>query len=127
MQWAYPVLLSVMMGAIWVDQMYAARIGLLVSAGGREQFFSGIADNLLLLVFATFVAGVIAAIRASGRTRWLLVGSLAVLSLQVLLPMVLNVLPGGATLLHGMGSAVRLVIVLVALGVAINASRRVTP
>ena len=127
MQWAYPVLLSVSLGAVWVDQMYAARVGRLVSAAGRDDFFSGIADNLLFLVAVTFFAGVVAALRATGRTRWLLLGSLAVLGLQVLLPAIVSALPGGAAALHGMGPAVRLLIILVALGTAIGASRKVSP
>jgi hypothetical protein len=127
MRWVYPVLVSVTTGAVWVDQMYTLRVAPLVSAGKREEFFSGIADNLLFLVSVTFVAGVVAAVRASGRTRWLLIASLVVLSLQVLLPAIVSAVPGATAALHGMGPLLRLVIILTALIVAVRASRQVTP
>jgi hypothetical protein len=99
----YPLLLALMAGGILVDMLY-----------GRSAP-AGAADALLLLVLPVLVAGVLAATLAAGRARRLFLLSLAIFSLEFLLPALAAALPGGAATLAGAGPLLRIGIQLAAM------------
>lgn len=99
----YPLLLALMSGGILVDMLYGRRAP------------PGAADALLLLSLPVLVAGLLATGLATGRARALLVVSLAIFSLEFLLPMFAAALPGGGAWLAGAGPYLRIGIQLAAM------------
>jgi hypothetical protein len=86
---------------------------------------SRVADRLLLLSLLVVVAGVLCAWLLQGTSRRLVVASLAVFSLEFLVPVLVVALPGGQIYLAIVGPVLRVGIVLVALGLSLLATRRV--
>ncbi|HXC57911.1 MAG TPA: hypothetical protein VN645_01270 [Steroidobacteraceae bacterium] len=113
---AYPLLLALMLGAIWVDRIYGP-----VPGEAPQQ----VADLLLLLAALTVLAGLIAVWLWRGRARALCVASLAVFCLEFLLPALVRALPGGAVYLQQLGPFLRFGILGAALLLAALATRKV--
>lgn len=126
MMWAsaYPLLLALMAGATWVDRIYSHALrhsadGLLAVATSR------VADRLLLLSLLVVAAGLVGAWLMHGVARRLVVASLAVFSLEFLVPVMVTALTGGGIYLAIVGPMLRVAIVLVALSLSLLATRRV--
>jgi hypothetical protein len=122
---AYPLLLALMAGATWVDRIYSH--ALRGSAGDSMVAVatSRVADRLLLLCLVVAVAGVLCASLLNGVSRKLVIASVAVFSLELLVPVLVSVLPGGGVYLAIVGPVLRVGIVLAALGLCLLAARRV--
>ena len=83
-----------------------------------------VSDLLLLGSAAVFLAGLLSAWLLHGVARTLVIASLAVFCLEFLLPVVASLLPGGAIYFATLGPALRVGILLSALGLALLATRR---
>ncbi len=86
----YPALLAFVAGGAFVDKLYSR-----AAANGNNAARS-VGDALLILALPVMAAGFLAAVLSEGRTRAFFVLSLAVFSLEFLLPALVAVLPGGA-------------------------------
>lgn len=87
----YPALLAFVAGGAFVDRLYS-RAAANDSAGAAHHA----SDALLLLAVPVMAGGLLAAVLTDGRTRAFFVLSIAVFSLEFLLPALVSVLPGGA-------------------------------
>jgi hypothetical protein len=121
---AYPLLLALMLGATWVDRIYAQAFE------ARPEFAAGpaaqnVADLLLLLAALTLLAGLMAAWLWQGRARMLCAASLIVFSLEFVLPAAVRALPGGGIYLQQIGPVLRFAILFGALLLAALATRKV--
>lgn len=125
--WAsvYPLLLALMAGATWVDRIYFHALGKSVPDSVLAVAAQRVADRLLLLSAMVVVAGLCSAGLLHGVARRLVIASLAVFCLEFLMPLLAAALPGGAIYFAMLGPALRIGIVLVALGLALLATRRV--
>jgi hypothetical protein len=125
--WAgtYPLLLALMVGAAWVDRIYAHSLKLAVPDSALAAPMQRVSDLLLLGSAAVFLAGLLAAWLLNGVARALVVASLAVFCLELLMPVMAAALPGGGIYLAMLGPALRIGILLAALGLALLATRRV--
>jgi hypothetical protein len=83
-----------------------------------------VSDGLLLLSVLVVAAGLLSASLLAGVARGLVVASLGVFCLEFLLPVVAAWIPGGAIYFAMLGPALRVGILLVALGLAVYATRR---
>jgi hypothetical protein len=122
---AYPLLLALMAGATWVDRIYSHSLRYSAADSQVALATSRVADRLLLLSLLVVVAGVLCAWLLQGTSRRLVVASLAVFSLEFLVPVLVVALPGGQIYLAIVGPVLRVGIVLVALGLSLLATRRV--
>ena len=122
---AYPLLLALMAGATWVYRIYSHALRNAAADGLVAVATSRVADRLLLLSLLVVVAGVLCAGLLHGTSRRLVVASLAVFSLEFLVPVLVVALPGGQIYLAIVGPVLRVGIVLVALGLCLLATRRV--
>jgi hypothetical protein len=122
---AYPLLLALMAGATWVDRIYSHALRHSAPVGGLAVATSRVADRLLLLSLLVVLAGVLCAWLLHGTSRRLVVASLAVFSLEFLVPVLVTVVPGGEIYLAIVGPVLRVGIVLAALGLCLLATRRV--
>ena len=122
---AYPLLLALMLGAIWVDRIY----GRALLAGGNEYVLGPapmhVADLLLLLAALTLLAGLCAAWLWQGQARALCIASVAVFCLEFVLPALARTLPGGGVYLQQLGPFLRFAIFAAALLLAALATRKV--
>lgn len=116
---AYPLLLAFTAGCIFIDQLYGR-----LAATGVNTAPRAVADALLLLAVPVLALGALAAALGEGRSRALFVLSLAVFSLEFLLPALLTLLPGGAWLSET-GPLLRGAVVLGALALACLGQREV--
>ena len=126
MLWAavYPLLLGVMAGATWVDRLYVQSLRAAVPPGAFAAAGQRVSDGLLLLSVLVVASGVLSASLHSGMARGLVAASLGIFSLEFLLPVVATWMPGGAIYLATLGPALRMGILVVALGLAVYATRR---
>jgi len=126
MMWvgAYPLLLALMAGAAWVDRIYAHSLKYSVPDSALALATAQVADRLLLLSAIVLAAGMLAAWLLNGVARGLVFASLAVFCLEFLLPVLAAALPGGAIYFAMLGPALRVGILLMALGLALFATRR---
>jgi hypothetical protein len=126
MLWAgtYPLLLALMLGATWVDRIYAHSLNAALPASALATPMQRVSDLLLLGSAAVFLAGLLSGWLLSGVARALVMASLAVFCLEFLLPVVANLLPGGALYFATLGPALRVGTLLAALGLALLATRR---
>lgn len=115
----YPLLLAFTAGCIFIDQLYAR-----LAAAGANAAPRAVADALLLLAVPVLALGALAATLGEGRSRALFTLSLAVFSLEFLLPALLALLPGGAWLSQT-GPLLRGAVVLGALALACLGQREV--
>jgi hypothetical protein len=111
----YPALLAVMTGAAWLDGVYAHALRAAFSDAALAPVFSQAADAQLLPAALTWLAGLVAVVITTGRARWLCVASLAVLSLQFLLPALASAIPAVMAALNGNGLLLRMALLLGAL------------
>ena len=116
----YPLLLAFMAGCVFIDQLYAR----VTAAGGATAAPHAAADLLLVLAVPVLALGALAATLGEGRSRTLFMLSLAVFSLELLLPALVGLLPGGAWLTQT-GPLLRGAVVLGALGLACLGQREV--
>ena len=86
----YPALLAFVAGGAFVDKLHSR-----AAANGSDAAHS-VGDALLMLALPVIAGGLLAALLSEGRTRAFFVLSLAVFSLEFLLPALIAVLPGGA-------------------------------
>lgn len=107
-----------MAGCIFIDQIY----GRLATGGDAAP--RAATDLLLVLALAVLALGALAATLGEGRSRALFALSLGVFSLELLLPALLALLPGGAWLSHT-GPLLRGAVVLGALALACLGQREV--
>jgi hypothetical protein len=119
----YPVLLAVMIGAAWLDGVYARALRGTLRDEALHEVFSTVSDALLLPGALAVLAGAAACVFTSGRARWLCIGSLGVLWLELLLPMLAGAIPGATRWLEGYGLLLRLAVLLGALACAVLALR----
>jgi hypothetical protein len=126
MLWAgtYPLLLAWMVGATWVDRIYAQSLNTALPQVALAAPMQRVSDLLLLGSGAVFLAGLLSAWLLNGVARALVLASLAVFCLEFLLPVMANALPDGALYLAMLGPAVRVGTMLAALGLALLATRR---
>jgi hypothetical protein len=115
----YPLLLAFMAGCVFVDQLYVR-----LAASGIAATPRTVADTLLLLALPVLALGLLAAALGEGRSRALFALSLAVFSLEFLLPVLIGLLPGGAWLTQT-GPLLRGAVVLGALLLACLGQREV--
>jgi hypothetical protein len=116
----YPLLLAFMAGCVFVDQLR----GRLAATGDADAAPHAVADVLLVLTIPVLALGALAATLGEGRSRALFALSLAVFSLEFLLPALVDLLPGGAWLTQT-GPLLRGAVVLGALGLACLGQREV--
>lgn len=116
----YPLLLAFMAGCVFIDQLHA-RMG---PTGDATAALHATADLLLVLSVPVLAMGALAATLGAGRSRALFALSLAVFSLELLLPALVGLLPGGAWLTHT-GPLLRGAVVLGALCLACLGQREV--
>jgi hypothetical protein len=114
----YPLLLAFMAGCVFVDQLYARLVA------GAASTPRAVGDALLLLALPVLVLGLLAAVLGEGRARALFALSIAVFSLELLLPALIGQLPGGAWLTQT-GPLLRGTVVLGALLLACLGQREV--
>ncbi len=120
----YPLLLAAKTGGVLVDQLYARTLRL--QAPERyASITSEVADALLLWVFPVAMAGALALWRSDGRSRLLVSASLAVFSLNFLLPVLASIAPGGMAALEQAGPWLRIAVQAGALTLAVLAIREV--
>jgi hypothetical protein len=110
------VLLALMAGGIFIDQLYARSMP---QPGGPAAH--GAADALLLLALPVAGLGIAAAALRRGRARTLLVLSLGLFAMEFVLPALVRTLPGGRWLTM-VGPQLRTGAVLTALLLAILAA-----
>jgi hypothetical protein len=122
---AYPLLLALMAGATWVDRIYAHSLRAAAQQGAPVAATQLVSDRLLLLSAVVLLAGMFSAWLLNGTARTLVIASLAVFCLEFLMPVAAALLPGGAIYFAMLGPALRVGIVLVALGLSVLATRRV--
>jgi hypothetical protein len=127
MLWAgvYPLLLALMVGATWVDRIYARSVGSALPDSALAVALQRVSDGLLLLSVVVILAGVLSAWLLQGVARALVIASLAVFCLEFLLPVLAAALPGGAIYFAMLGPGLRIGIMLAALGLSLLACRRV--
>lgn len=116
---AYPLLLAFTAGCAFIDQRYAHAHAQLGNATSRSM-----GDALLLVAVPVLLAGLLATAAGAGRARILFALSLAVFSLELLLPALVALLPGGAWLTQT-GPLLRATVLLGALVLATLAQREV--
>lgn len=121
---AYPLLLALMAGATWVDRIYSHALRNAAADGLVAVATSRVADRLLLSLLVV-VAGVLCAWLLHGTARRLVVASVAVFSLEFIVPVLVAAMPGGEIYLAIVGPVLRVGIVLAALGLCLLATRRV--
>ncbi len=120
----YPLLLAAKTGGVLIDQLYART--LLEQAPDRYAgITSEVADALLLLILPVVIAGALALWISDGRSRLLISASLAVFSLNFLLPVLASFLPGGMASLEQAGPWLRIAVQAGALTLAVLAIREV--
>jgi hypothetical protein len=85
----YPVLLAFVAGGAFVDKLYSR------AANGSDSAARGVGDALLILALPVLAGGLLAAVLSEGRSRAFFVLSIAVFSLEFVLPALISVLPGG--------------------------------
>lgn len=120
----YPLLLALMTGAAWVDRIYAHTLRAATSDGAPALAAAQVADRLLLLSALVLLAGVMSVWLLHGVARRLVVASLLVFCLEFLAPLIAAAVPGGAFYFAMLGPALRIAILLAALGLALLATRR---
>jgi hypothetical protein len=120
----YPLLLALMGGAVWVDRVYSRSLDDAVPAGVLATAGVQVADGLLLLSLAVLVSGAVAVRLLSGIARHLCLASIAVFSLEFLVPVLVRSLPGGGYYIDVVGPFLRVAILAMALGLAVMATRR---
>jgi hypothetical protein len=113
-----------MAGATWVDRIYYRSLRIPVPDSVLSLATAPVADRLLLLSALVLAAGALCAWLLQGVARSLVIASLAVFCLEFLLPVLGKMLPGGAIYLAQLGPALRLGILLMALVLALFATRR---
>jgi hypothetical protein len=86
----YPALLAFVAGGAFVDKLYAR-----AAANGSDSAARSVGDALLILALPVMAAGLLAAVLGEGRSRAFFVLSIAVFSLEFVLPALIAVLPGG--------------------------------
>jgi hypothetical protein len=107
-----------------VDQIYARALQL--QAPDRYSgITSEVADALLLLTLPVLLAGAVSLWISGGRSRALVVASLAVFSLNFVLPVLASFMPGGMASLEQAGPMLRIAVQLGALLPAVLAVREV--
>src|SRR5512139_2052334 len=121
---AYPLLLALMAGAAWVDRIYHHTLRVAVPDSALALATGRVADRLLMMSAVVLASGLLSAWLLAGVARGLVIASLAVFCLEFLLPVVAATLPGGAVYLGMLGPALRVGILLVALGLALLATRK---
>lgn len=112
----YPALLAFVAGGAFVDRLYARA----VANGGNAA--RSVGDALLILALPVMAGGLLAAVLSEGRSRAFFVLSLAVFSLELLLPALVSVLPGGAWFSQ-IGPFLRAAVLLGALLIALLGQR----
>jgi hypothetical protein len=122
---AYPLLLAVLAGGAMVDQMYFRAIRATLPPAARSAVSSHVADALLMLALPVLIAGGVSVLLASGRARQLFVASIAIFSLEFLLPALAGAVPSGEVYLGMVGPLLRMLIMLGALACAFLATRQV--
>jgi hypothetical protein len=118
----YPLLLAAQLGAVLVDQSYAGALRA-QSPDLYSRITSGAADLLLLLLLPVLLAGAISLGVSVGRSRLLVCVSLAILSLNVALPMLSTMLTGSTSALEQAGPLLRIAVQLGTLLFALLAVR----
>jgi hypothetical protein len=120
----YPLLLAAKAGGVVVDQIYARALQL--QAPDRYSgITSEVADALLLLTLPVLLAGAVSLWISGGRSRALVVASLAVFSLNFVLPVLASFMSGGMASLEQAGPMLRIAVQLGALLPAVLAVREV--
>jgi hypothetical protein len=119
------LLLAAMAGGALVDQMYFRAIRATLPREYRGALTSQVADALLLLVLPVLIAGGIAVSYSTGRARALYVASLAVFSLEFLLPLFAGAVPSGGAYLQMVGPFLRVLVLSGALLLAFMGTREV--
>jgi hypothetical protein len=114
----YPLLLAFVAGGALVDRLYAQ-----AAAAGADGA-RGVADAMLWLTMLVMAGGALAVAFSRGRTRVFCAISLGVFSLHLLLPALVNALPGGQWLTQ-VGPFLRAGVLLGALAIAILGQREV--
>jgi hypothetical protein len=122
---AYPLLLAFMAGATWVDRIYYHSLRMAMPESVLAIATGRVADRMLLLSALVLAAGALCAWLLHGVARSLVIASLAVFCLEFLLPVLATMVPGGAVYLSVLGPPLRLGILMVALLLALFATRKV--
>ncbi len=86
----YPLLLAFVAGGACVDKLYSR-----AAATGNDGAARSVGDALLILALPVMAGGLLAAVLSEGRSRAFFVLSIAVFSLEFLLPALISMLPGG--------------------------------
>jgi len=126
MWWAacYPLLLAVLVGLGWMDSTWYHGLQGRVPDEALDAAARNVADMLLWLLALVLLTGGIAAWLLNGAARVLFVASIAVLCMELVIPAVAGVVPGGRYYLAEIGSLLRTGIHLIALALAALALRR---
>jgi hypothetical protein len=122
---AYPLLLSVMAGGAMVDQMYSRAIRATLPPEARSAVSSQVQDALLMLALPVLIAGGVCVLLSAGRARQLFVASIAIFSLEFVLPALAGAVPSGAMYLGMVGPFLRMLVMLGALAFAFMAACQV--
>jgi hypothetical protein len=124
--WAgiYPLSLAVMVGLGWMDSTWYHGLQGRVPSQALDGVARSVGDMLLFLLSLVLLAGGIAACLWNGLPRLLCAASVAVLCLELLLPLLASAIPGGSFYLAEAGPLLRSGIQLAALALALLAMRR---
>jgi cytochrome bd-type quinol oxidase subunit 2 len=121
----YPLLLAAMIGGTLVDQMYSWAIRQTLAPGTYGAAASKVSDALLMLALLVLIAGFVSVLPSAGRARLLFAESLAVFSLEFVVPVIAATVHGSAAYASSVGPLLRTLLLTSALLLAFVATHPV--